>query len=150
MFTTMKVFAFLLASLFVTQASIPAMCMTSCVLESVASSSCCLIEKTDDCCMMEDITCSFVEAKSCCAAVEMTACTISEEDGIAEAQQNSRSCSDCNIPCCSAPLCCFYFQEITDLNFSLNLFLLTGQLPSKNGTPESGYRGDCFQPPEFI
>lgn len=146
----MKVFAFLLASLFVFQTTVPALCMSTCVLESVANSSCCLIEETDDCCMMEKKSCDFIQEQSCCAVEEMSACAISEEDGIATANDYSLPCNDCNIPCCSAPLCCFYFQEITELNLSRSSMQLTGQLPSNNGTPNEGYRGDCFQPPELI
>lgn len=147
----MKVFAFLLASMFVFQTTVPALCMSTCVLESVAGRSCCLIEEADECCIMEETTCNFVlEQQSCCAAEEMSACSISEEDGIAEKTESSSACNDCNIPCCSAPLCCFYFQEITELDLSRSPDIRSGQLPSNNGTPNQGFRGDCFQPPEVI
>jgi hypothetical protein len=147
----MKVFAFLLASIFVFQATTPALCMSSCVLESVAGSSCCLTEQTEECCLMEEMECDFVQMEqSCCAAEEMSSCTITVEEGIAQEHESSLPCKDCNIPCCSAPLCCFYFQEITTIDLSVVPVLTAGQLPSNNGTPHEGYHGDCFQPPELI
>lgn len=146
----MKVFAFLLANLFIFQTTVPALCMTSCVLESVANSSCCLIEETDDCCVTEKAACEFVEEQSCCEAEEMSVCVISQEDGITADTKSTLPCNDCNVPCCSAPLCCFYFQGITEIKFSISPVLITGQLPSNNGTPNQGYLGDCFQPPEII
>ena len=149
-FTCMKVFAFFIASIFVFQTTVPALCMDTCILEAVEQSACCAIEESDDCCMDEAVTCSFIEEQSCCAAEEMSSCTISKEDGVTNENHSTLPCKSCNIPCCSAPLCCFYFQEITDIDLSVEPVLLTGQLASSNGIPHQGFRGDCFQPPEVV
>ncbi len=148
----MKAFAFLLASLFIVQVVTPAICMTDCLFEP--ASSCCVLEATEEesCCIPEEeITiCSMQEKASCCAAEEITSCTIAEANGIAERTESDIPCNDCGVPCCSVPLCCCFYQEVAEINFSTNVAALTAQLPSNNGIPVSGYLDECFQPPEVI
>lgn len=148
----MKVFAFLLASLFVFQAAIPALCMTNCVMEAGADSSCFFAEEEDVCCAEETpVSCCSMEKENvCCAAEAAGSCTLSETDKAGDENKTAIPCNNCCIPCCSAPLCCFYFQEITALNLSLSPVQLSGTLPSNNGIPHSGYLTECFQPPESI
>jgi hypothetical protein len=126
----MKVFAFLLAFIFTAQATTPALCMTNCALEFIAASTSCASAEQEP-----------------CSSEQMTSCTLNEA---AAEKQNTIPCEDCCIPCCSAPLCCFYFQELTTLDLTLNPVLSAGTLPSNNGIPHSGYHTECFQPPESI
>ncbi len=132
-FTSVKIFAFILASIFVFQASTPALCMTNCILEPVETSTCCVVEQ-----------------KSCCASMEASTCSVKEDEGVNEAQEKGIPCSDCCVPCCTAPLCCFFFQEVADFELNVGPLQLSAQLPSSNGTPNQGFRADCFQPPEII
>lgn len=149
----MNLFAFLLAALFMFQAGAPALCMTNCVLGSAASQSCCLLEEEEesDCCMT-GATCGFAdESVACCAAQEMSGCTITESNGITEAPENqSTPCRECCVPCCTASLVAASCGGIHELKLSINPVDLAGPFPSNNGTPVSGYLDECFQPPEPI
>jgi len=124
--------ALLLAAILIIQVTTPAFCMTHCLLESAVSS------------------CGMNERESCCTAEKPAVSQIGPGKEFSESTSDELPCNECCLPICSVPLFCCYYQEFTDVNFSVTPVLIARQLPSSNGTPVSGYPDRCFQPPEVI